>query len=63
MPFAAFVGTPVLVSPRAEDILPVLEGLAPVDVAVSMNFPGIVPQAVIDPFHRGGSRAGDARGG
>lgn len=51
--YAAALGVPFLASARAADMLPLLDRLPPIDVGVSVNYPAIVPQAVIDRFRLG----------
>jgi methionyl-tRNA formyltransferase len=51
--YAASAGAAFLASPRAEDMLPVVEQMPAIDIGVSVNFPGIIPQTVIDRFRCG----------
>ncbi|MEZ5918577.1 MAG: formyltransferase family protein [Alphaproteobacteria bacterium] len=50
---AAQAGCPFVKTAKIEDIFPVLDKIGNIDIAVSVNYAGIIPQNVIDRFSLG----------
>ncbi|MDP1571604.1 MAG: formyltransferase family protein [Vicinamibacterales bacterium] len=46
--YAASIGARFLASARANDLVAALDAAGPIDVGVSLNYPAVIPQAVID---------------
>jgi methionyl-tRNA formyltransferase len=51
--YAASIDARFVASPNAADLSAVLAELSPIDAGVSLNFPTVIPQAVIDRFRLG----------